>query len=172
MQTLEVLHQPEYFGFYIEDDGQPNHWSDSAGEEDVKSGFCVIRHGVSVRVLSEFSKIPIRIEYDESEIPVGNEKLWDHIVECSFEVRGTQIRLTTATSKTPIAIIPARRGGYRVRIHWGGQLTGKDDGETEDFYLLQFWPSAEKATVFLKGEQRWPRPEQAWEREIRLASGN
>lgn len=168
MLTLRALHHPEYFGFSIEDDVSPKVWGAQGGYDDVNMGFSTIENGISVRVLSEYSKIPIDVEYDTNEIALSDAPQWDHIVECSFFIRGDRILLTTATDTKPILGFAAKKGRCRVRIYWGGQHTGKDDGSSEDFYLIQIWPSNDASTKVVKGEEHWPRPEQPWERELRL----
>jgi len=168
MFKLNLLHRPEYFGFYIEDDGPSNHWSDETGKESNKKGFATIENGVLIRVLSEFSKIPIDIEYNATELAISQPSRWDRIVECSIKVRREKILFTSATDARPMGAIDVEKGRFRIRIYWGGQQSGKDDGSTADFYLVQIWPSDDLSTAIVKGPEVWPRPEQPWEREVRL----
>jgi hypothetical protein len=96
-----VLYRPDYFGFYIEDEGPANFWTSANSEEDLRQGFCAITHGVSIRVLSEFTKIPIEVEYDEMAIPQRSFDTWDHVVECAFTTRGNKIALNGASDSKP-----------------------------------------------------------------------
>lgn len=163
MLRITFWHTPNYFQFYLRDSETRHHASLMASDEVESNGIAVRQGEISIRTLSEYSEVPIAVEYDNVELESADTNKWDHVVECSIEARSGKLVLEGCTAASPFGEVDLPSGEYRVRIYFGGQLTGKRDGSTEDCYLLQIWPSSEKSIKVLKGDRPWPRPKQPWE---------
>ena len=166
---LLVDHIPEYCSFYIFNRNRA--FFENVGlvvDECNSRGFGLSSSGIMIRVLSEFSSVSIKIEYQdtESDLVKENANEWDHVVECPFFVVDGQIYFESSTDSKPFAKVSARNGRHRVRIYWGGQYTGKLDGSSGDFYYLQIWPGEDESVKYIKGPERWPIPVQPYEEEM------
>lgn len=164
MLRLTFWHEPEGFHFFVRDPTVRIRTDRARSDERLSRGFAVQDSEISIRTLSEFSELPITVEYSHDGCEAADFDRWDHVVECSLESKSGKFVLEGTTAPQPFGELEVPSGRYRVRIHFGGQLTGKQDGSTEDFYLLQIWPSEDTSVKVLKGELLWPRPKQPWER--------
>lgn len=155
MQRVTLWHEPQYFQFFIQDPA-----SDTAALE-VQSTYRTLEEqrvysdgGLAiVRVVSEFTRIPVTVEFDSSRPEAADFEKWDRIVECSIEVLSGEIAFAGCPDG-PIhgkfGSFMASPGRYRLRVHFGGQDVSHDDGETGDFYLVQIWPSSDAGFSVLK----------------------
>jgi len=158
MMRLTLWHTPQYFQFFVR---SPGVGARGVPSDDLDSnGFSASRGEVIIRTLSEYSEVPITVEYDADGLTSRELENWDHIVECSIDADQGKLVFEGCASAKPFGELVVPPGRYRIRIHFGGQLSGKRDGSTEDFYLLQIWPSEDSSVKVLKGELSWPRPKQ------------
>jgi hypothetical protein len=168
MLRVTLWHEPEGFQFYVSDPGDRELRSSTKKSVEMRdSGFSAERFRIAIRTISEFSRIPIVVEYavDGFTDEIGSE--WDHVVECVLETKNRKLVFEGSTDLEPFGVLEVPNGIYRVRIHFGGQMSGQVDGSSADFYLIQIWPddaSTDVSTRILKGELLWPRPAQPWER--------
>lgn len=172
MLRVTLWHEPEGFHFYLRDptEKELRRPSIMVTQERQTKGFVATHRGVAIRTISEFSAVAIHVEYDVDGFENGSMDEWDHVVECSLETSG-RFAFEGCTDPEPFGVLDVPEGAYRVRIHFGGQQSGKVDGSSEDFYLIRIWPGKAGVTTILKGDAIWPRPEQQWERERRLEAG-
>lgn len=169
MTTLSVIHNPEYCSFYIFNRSRSFFENVGlVGDQCSASGFGLASSGIMIRILSEYSDIPITIEYQPDESLLASENLdrWDHVVECPLTVTCGEIYFESSTDPLPFATVAANNGKHRVRIYWGGQYTGQPDGSSEDFYLIQIWPDENEWVKYVKGTEEWPIPIQPHMQEI------
>ncbi|RUL78909.1 hypothetical protein [Dyella choica] len=169
MMISLIKHVPEYLSFYLFNRSRA--FPENAGmvaDECNARGFGLFSGGVMVRVLSEFSEIAIQIEYQLDELDLTKEDLgkWDRVAECPLMVVDGVIYFESSTDSKPFARVSAENGQHRARIYWGGQYTGRLDGSSEDFYLIQIWPGDDEAVKYIKGPEGWPIPIQPYEEEI------
>lgn len=164
MLRVTLWHAPEGFQFFLRDpdEHELRHSSEVVVDEMRAKGFSARRGGVAVRTISEFSMVPIQVEYDVDGFPEEPTSGWDHVIECSLQTSSGKFVFEGCTDPEPFGVLDLPKGIHRVRIHFGGQQSGKADGSSEDFYLFRVWPGR-GATKILKGDESWPRPMQLWE---------
>jgi hypothetical protein len=145
METHRFVHSPGYGQFYLQD---PVHYDVTAtstfSKEDIERGFHVGAGILSVFVISQWTEIPIEAQVFPDPPPVDGVSQWDRIIECSLEVRSDYLALAGCPDGPQYGTfgrISVAPGHYGVRVHYGGQDTTDDKGETADFYLIQIWPS-------------------------------
>lgn len=157
MLRATLWHEPQYFQFLVQDpaaDGK-DVFNARASEQVEAQRFACGEGILIVRVRSEYTRIPITVEFDR-ELPLETDlDQWDRVIECSLDVKSTEI-VFAGCPDGPIhgrfgelAVAPGR---YRLRVCYGGQEAVQPDGETGDHYLIQIWPSADRASKILKGE--------------------
>lgn len=171
MLRVTLWHEPGGFQFFLRDPNEKElrRSSEAVVNEMRAKAFSARRGGVAVRTISEFSSIAVKVEYDAGGFDDEALDGWDHVVECALETTSGKFVFEGCTDPEPFGMLDVPKGMYRVRIHFGGQQSGKVDGSSEDFYLIRIWPGRDGATRFLKGKEMWPRPEQHWERDRRLS---
>ena len=148
MLRVTLWHEPEDFAFYIQDPECPSRLG-SVGKELRRDRFATGAGVVVVGVKSEYTAIPITVEFDKFGAEKKEEGTWDRIVECALTVSGRAIAFE-ASSGEEFGRLEVDPGTYRLRIYFGGQQPERDDGESEDFYLIQCWPSGETESRILK----------------------
>lgn len=170
MLRVTLWYEPESFQFFFRDPDEGElHYSSQAVMNEIRTqGFSTKHGGVAVRTISEFSTIAITVEYDVDGFSEEPANEWDHVVECSLDTASGRFVFEGCTDPEPFGVLDVPKGSYRVRIHFGGQQSGKSDGSSEDFYLFRIWPGERSVTRILKGDETWSRPEQLWERNRRL----
>ena|SRR6185312_6024393 len=164
MLRLTFSHAPNYFQFYLRDPGVRERAGAAQAAALTRDGFSADGSEIAIRTLSEYSDVAIMVEYDSAGFGPPELSKWDHVVECAIEAKHGKLVLEGCTDAAPFGEIDLPAGRYRVRIYFGGQFSGEIDGSTEDFYLLQIWPSEDLAVRVLHGATPWPRPQQPWER--------
>ncbi|MEO6687856.1 MAG: hypothetical protein ABIS07_03300 [Dokdonella sp.] len=157
MLRTTLWHEPGEFQCYVRDPGA-RRASGRDVVEDMRSKGIAVRPGfIAIRLLSEFSNIPITVEYDARGLADSDFERWDHVVECALETDSARLVFEGCGDAEPFGVLEVPSGAYRVRIHYGGQRKVLDDGATEDFYLIQVWPGASTEFSVLKGPDHWPR---------------
>jgi|JI10StandDraft_1071094.scaffolds.fasta_scaffold876536_1 hypothetical protein len=151
MLRVTLWHEPEYFGFYIKDPGAEISMGPSEATEVEQHRFAARQGIVTVGVKSEYTTIPITVEFDQLGAEPPERTDWDRIVECSLAIHERAIVFEGSTG-TEFGRLEVPPGNYRTRIHYGGQNIIQGDGETGDFYLIQIWPSSDVSSIVIKSE--------------------
>lgn len=156
MLRVTLWHEPQYFQFFVQDpaaDGK-DVFNARVSKLVEAQRFACGEGFLIVRVRSEYTRIPITVEFDR-ESPLGIDlDRWDRVIECSLDVKSAEIVFAGCPDGPvhgrfgALAVTPGR---YRLRVCYGGQEAVKPDGETGDHYLIQIWPSADAASTILKG---------------------
>lgn len=155
MIKITFWHEPGYFQFYIQDpiaDGN-DLCSSKISKEMQRQRFGCGVGIVCVHVISEYSEIPITVQYDGDELELEDFSNWDRIIECPLTTQSKKIVFAGCPDGPRygcFGTLEIPPGSYRLRIYYGGQNTQQMDGETEDFYLVQIWPSNESDIKILK----------------------
>jgi hypothetical protein len=153
-QRLILKHVPGYGQFYIQD---PRDYEAELGtnfEQAIGSTRLYCGEGqLAVFVVSEYTELPITVDFHPKPPPSDASAKWDRVVECSLDIASGHI-VFAGCPDGPIygkfGEIVVRPGRYRIRVHYGGQSTVQLDGSSSDFYLVQIWPSDKNGIVVLK----------------------
>ncbi len=140
---LEVVHEPQYGQFFLEDP-ESTHQTDDYSMEELEKIRLAARDGlIAVFVQSEFSEIPIVLEVKLVPCPLDQSSAWDRIVEAPLTIESGSAVLAGCPDG-PIygkfGEIQLPPGDYVVRVYFGGQETLQPDGSTKDFYRIELWP--------------------------------
>jgi hypothetical protein len=145
MDTYTFKHSPGYGQFYIMD---PIHYDAEAtakfSRADIDRGFHVGAGILSVFVVSQWTEIPIEVQVFSDPPSREEEPKWYRIIQGSLELKSDCLVLAGCPDGPQYGTfgrMPLKPGQYGVRVHYGGQNTTDDQGETADFYLIQVWPS-------------------------------
>jgi len=149
MLKTTLWHEPEGFGFFVCDPEFRESIDADASDEAWANRFAARRGFVKICVVSEFSEIPITVEFDQSGPSPIDDAVWDRVVECSIETRSNALAFESAVGDE-FGRLEVPAGLYRVRVCYGGQTTKQHSGESEDFYLIQIWPSDDLSTAHLR----------------------
>lgn len=149
MLKTTLWHEPEGFGFFVSDPEFRDSIDARASDEAWKNRFAVRRGFVKICVISEFTEIPITVEFDKTGPDPISEAAWDRIVECSIETKSNAIAFQSAVGDE-FGRLEVPSGRYRLRICYGGQGTAQDTGESADSYLIQVWPSDDQSIRVVK----------------------
>jgi hypothetical protein len=152
MLKFTIFHTPNYFQFYIQDrqsvdDLQGNHY------EMLKNGFGCGEGIILVSVSSEYSQIPITVEFDHNAPEPHDFAKWDRVIECSLAIQSEDIVFVGCPGGPDtdcFCALETGPGHYRLRIYYGGQDTLQLDGETNDYYRVQIWPGEQQDSRVLK----------------------
>jgi hypothetical protein len=147
----------DHFQFYLEDDTIEHNtallWRQQAHADrlDVLPGLIAVETG------RYGGDVPVVIEVRSSPPTDTAFELWDHVVECAIEVRGSRLLLTSPDSFGPgspeVALPP---GTYRARVYYAHLDSVDDEMEMEgdDHYKIVLWPGAPVAPRVLKWKPR------------------
>lgn len=142
MLKVTLWHEPEGHAFCIRDSKFTNYdaLSSAFTKEGIKTGLSALPGFARVRVLSEFSEIPITVEYDDfGPEPIDPEE-WDSVNGLELLIDGEEIVFESVLGDE-FGNLKVKPGSYNLRICSGGQSSLAEDGSTEDFYLVQVWPA-------------------------------
>jgi hypothetical protein len=149
MLKTTLWHEPEGFGFYLCDPHSKDFIDSTVSDEAWTNRLSVRRGFVKIAVVSEFTQIPITVQFDRDGPSSIDEAAWDRIVECPLEIRSASVAFESAVGEE-FARLDVPSGHYRLQICYGGQNTRQHSGESEDFYLIQIWPSKDTSTKIIK----------------------
>lgn len=141
VEHITFHHEPSYFQFYVRDYGCAVDVDADFSDELIDHGFAVRSRLVAIGTVSDFSEIPVTVVVSLGDLGADGSTSWDRLAECSVECGSGSLVLEGCTGGE-FGRIDLEPGRYRLRIHWGGQGTVKPDGQSEDYYLLQLWPSS------------------------------
>lgn len=120
----------------------------SSGADSLLKNRYALREGlISIAVIAEFSEVPITVEFDRYGFEPVDETKWDRIVEVPISLQGKFLVFDDMEEFGRLELWP---GNFRVRIYYGGQNTRQLDGSSNDFYLIQIWPSDDKSEKVIK----------------------
>lgn len=147
MLRVTLWHVPQYFQFYIQDPAADTSQlvQEPTYQHLDESGFFEGEGLVVVRVKSEYSRIPVLVEYDADNPNECDRASWDRVIECSLANSSGVIAFVGCPDGV-FGELEVPAGNYHLRVHYGGQDDVRPDGETGDHYLVQIWP-AEKEPV-------------------------
>lgn len=158
MLKVTFWHEPDGFQFYIQD--PVAEIGDIGGEriynELTQRRFVCGSNIAIICVVSEFSEIPVTVQYDQIALKPENFDEWDRVIEFSLETESKEIVFASCPDG-PIygrfGTLEVNSGCYRLRLYYGGQNTVQPDGTTSDYYLVQIWPDEMKGSEILKPMQ-------------------
>jgi hypothetical protein len=137
---VTLWHEPSHFQFYIRG-SIPTPELDSSITADLQRSALAVREGiVVVGVRSEYTLVPITVEFSREGFGPSDPSRWDRVHECALVTPKGGIVFESCTGE-PFGHLDVDAGEYRLRVHYGGQAKVRDNGETEDFYLIQVWPT-------------------------------
>ncbi|GMW04015.1 MAG: hypothetical protein AMXMBFR84_51490 [Candidatus Hydrogenedentota bacterium] len=145
-----LWHEPNYFQFHIEDAELEVNLDRKVSSEIAEKGFSTRRGFVGVRVVSEYTTIPIDVEYQSNGVPDFDLSSWDKVVECGFVTTSGRIGFIGCAASSYFGVLEVLPGKYRFRICYGGQNAVTDDGDSADHYLIQIWSSEDDRETILK----------------------
>ena len=149
MIKTTISHEPEGFHFWMLSEGGIPAIADRQFQEFRAQRFLLLGRAIAVSVVSEFTEIPITVEFDRFGPDPITESSWDRIVECPLAVGSKAIVFESAVGDE-FGRLEVPSGLYRLRICYGGQNTRQHSGESADFYLIQIWPSKDTSTKIIK----------------------
>ncbi len=130
----------DYFQFYLQDDspgvGTENPWTEQATND-----MLAVAHGYVIVGTARNMTVPVALEVYDSD-PGYIPEEWDHVTECSMEVRSGKIVVAGCTDYFPDATrIQVGPGPYAIRVLYGDLDKLSWSGlEGEDHYLVMMWP--------------------------------
>lgn len=149
MLRATLWHEPAYFAFHVRDRSHREVLGSTVASELQERKIAAREGVVAVSVKSEYTEVPITVEFDRDAPNRIRPESWDRIVECPLRVRGTAISFESCVGDE-FGRLEVPSDHYRLRVCYGGQGVVHPDGETEDFYLVQIWPSNDTTIVVLK----------------------
>ncbi len=139
MQAYSIF--ADYFQFYIQDEAAEGHLSEAWTEDAVNRLLAVAPGTVGIGTVRNMD-VPVTVEVLAGE-PELDLSAWQHVVECSLEVKSSNLVIAGCTDYFPEAArIEIEPGNYRVRACFTGLDSLSEDGlDGNDRYHLQLWPS-------------------------------
>ncbi len=98
-----------------------------------------------------YGEVPVDITL-ALDPPVEPLDAWDHVVEASIDVRGTEIQLFPCPDPIVVGRVAVPPGTYRVRIYAGNLESTRETEEGDDYYRVYIWPAPYAPVHVLK---RW-----------------
>jgi len=131
----------DYFQFYIQDETAEGDLSEAWTEDAVNRLLAVAPGTVGIGTVRNMD-VPVTVEVLAGE-PELDLSAWQHVVECSLEVKSSNLVIAGCTDYFPEAArIEIEPGNYRVRACFTGLDSLSEDGlDGNDRYHLQLWPS-------------------------------
>lgn len=129
----------DYFQFYIQDEVVDGNLSNSWTEEAFARMLALAPGAIGIRTVRN-SYVPVSVEFFNTT-PGSDFSQWDHVVECTIEIKSPRLVIAGCTDYFPDAArINVNAGTYRVRACYSGLDTlSEDELEGEDKYELQLW---------------------------------
>ena len=149
MIRVTLWHIPEDFGFRIRDLGCCECIGADGSEHELKYRFYSSESMVAVAVISEFDLIPITVEFSREGVEPVDPAEWDRIVECPLKASSGAL-IFESSYGDQFGRLDLPKGGYRLRILYGGQDTRDISGSSSDCYLIQIWPSQDMSCRIIK----------------------
>jgi hypothetical protein len=141
----------DYFQFYIQDDEiSCGDLSEAWSDEAMSRMLAVAPRAVGIGTVRNVN-VPVSINLLAEE-PQEPFTAYDHVTECSLEVKTGRIVVAGCTDYFPGAVrVGTAPGVYRVRAYYSGLASVSKDGlEGSDSYRLDLWPSTATAPRVLK----------------------
>lgn len=130
----------DYFQFYLEDVSWDTDWSDIWTPERTDNLLATDQGVICIGTVRNM-EAPVVVEVLDDE-PTENPDNWDHITECSIEIKSGEMAIAGCTDYPPEAArINIEPGTYRARIFYGKLDSLSEDGlEGDDHYKVVLWP--------------------------------
>ncbi len=141
----------DYFQFYVQDDSIGGDLSDGGWSQDAVDRLLAVGDGTIAVGIVRNMMVPVDIEPHDAP-PQQHFEEWDHVNECSIEVRTGRLVVAGCTDCfAEAARIAVECGTYRARIFYGSLSTLSEDGlDGDDHCLVQLWPAVPSPLVVLK----------------------
>ncbi len=142
MLKLTLYHTPAYFQFYICDEGASTGFllNNNSQEKIEKFKYASSDDLISIAVVSEYSEVPIKVEYSDDGFEEINLELWDHNIETSLSTNSGKILFLGCCDDREFGALEVSPGSYNVVVLYGGQNSVHEDGTSEDHYLVRVSP--------------------------------
>lgn len=150
---VEVSVSADHHQFYLEDGAFRGDTSLLWDEETSNDRLDVLPGLIAVGTARYGGDIPVVIEVVSTRPADLALDHWDHVVECSIEVRSGRLALTSPDD-TGRHRITLPGGTYGALMYYGGLDTVIGDYEGSDHYRIVLWPGPPAPPRVLR---RWPR---------------
>jgi len=101
--------------------------------------------------------VPVSVEVHETPPEDDNFDHWDHIIECSIEVRAGRLALTSPDDYGDnAATFDLKPGVYQARVYYGAldSVRGSAEMDGDDHYAITLWPGTSLQPRILKCKPR------------------
>ncbi len=143
MIKLTLYHTPSYFQFYICNEGADTEFLlDKKSQEKIeKSKYVSSKDLISVAVVSEYSEIPISVEYSDDGFDDSITEKWDYMISTHLLTDSGKILFLGCCDDREFGVLQVKPGLFNINVFFGGQNSTHDDGTSSDFYKVRIWPS-------------------------------
>ena len=141
--------------FYVQDSeprgssSDPTFWTKEASENRLATGDGILAIGTG-----SFDFVRVRVEEHQDEPPLDLTQ-WDHVTESGLEVRTRFVLVMGCLSNSGL-FFKVKPSHLRVRVCHANLAQSEQEvpqtwtGDFRDWYLVQFWPSANSTVCVLK----------------------
>ena len=141
----------DYNQFYVWDAGADPNAPIDYTDEDVRNRVKVAPNVVVIQPMRNMT-VPVELDVCSSDPGVDLAR-WDHVAECSLELRTGKLQVHECTGG-PILDLSVAPGTYRLRAHFGDLGLLSEDGlEGDDHYKIVLW--RDDAPAPLKILKQW-----------------
>jgi hypothetical protein len=139
MRSFKFSLFADYFQFFIQDEAASGDLSQSWNAEATARMLAVAPGTIGIRTVRNMH-VPVSLEIHDQE-PSGDSSEWDHVVECTLDVRSGRAVIAGCTDYLPDAAhIELAPGHYRARVSYGALDAVSQDGlRGDDHYRVQLW---------------------------------
>lgn len=137
-RSYELNLDTDYSQFYLVDGDRELSQSFWLNEEDF---FLRIdsSNGVVVIRTERSGVLKVIVDVVDKKPDLGNQDSYDHIVECSLEIKSGNLKIKDCPDFQTIKDIKLPSGYYRVRICSANLSTVDSDFSGDDYYRLMLW---------------------------------
>lgn len=137
MKKKIFKHTPNYHQFYIVDPSVIHNLDIDDGFLD-KEGYFSNYGFICIATKSEFTEIPISVEFFDVEPDISKDKIWNKYIQCSLELKSDCIKFESSIGDE-FGRLKLSSGHYNFRIYFGNQDYYDPSGATDDSYYIQIW---------------------------------
>lgn len=150
LNTHEFELFADYFQFYLQDEQVDGNLGDSWDQDAMDRLMALAPGTIGVGTVRNIN-VPVIVEVHDSQ-PNDNLDEWDHVTECSIDIKSGTIVVAGCTDYFPDAArISVDPVCYRARIYNGKLDSLSEDGmDGDDHYRIALWQSSTADPVVLK----------------------
>lgn len=137
-RSYELNLDTDYSQFYLVDGDRELSQSFWLDEEDFFSRIDS-SNGVVVIRTERSGVLKVIVDVVDKKPDLGNQDSYDHIVECSIEIKSGNLMIKDCPDFQTIEDIKLPSGYYRVRICSANLSTVDSDYSGDDYYRLVLW---------------------------------